>query len=140
MEVRPTASTEDLALVRQPSVLIVDRCEETREVLTTALERRGLRTLATGRVDRGLELARLHRPDLIVLDLELEGPAPDQSCARFARQSSEAGTPLVLLGSCRRLADVSVGEFVVKPYHYGPLIRRIEEMLSAAGRMPARCA
>ena len=125
---------------RQPSVLIVDRSEETREVLTTALGRRGLRTLATGRVRRGRQLARLHRPDLIVLDLELAGPAPEQSWARFAQESSEAGTPLVLLGSCRRLAEVSVGEFVVKPYHYGPLIRRIEEMLSAAGRMPARCA
>lgn len=125
---------------RQPNVLIVDRSEETREVLTTALERRGLRTVATGRADRGLEMARLHRPDLIVLDLDLEEPGPEQACAQFARQSSESRASLVLLGSCRRLADTSVGEFVVKPYHYGPLIRRIEQMLSAAGRMPARCA
>jgi DNA-binding response OmpR family regulator len=121
-------------------VLIVDRSDETREVLTTALERRGLRTLATGRVRRGLQLARLHRPDLVLLDLELEGLGLEQTCARFARQSSKSRASLVLLGSCRRLADTSVGEFVLKPYHYGPLIRRIEEILSAAGRMPARCA
>ena len=127
-------------MARQPSVLIVDRSEETREVLSTVLQRRGLRTLATGRVDRGLDLARLHRPDLIVLDLELDGPGPHPTCVRFARQSSQASTPMVLLGSCPRLADASGGEFVRKPYHYGSLIRRIEEILGAAGRMPARCA
>jgi DNA-binding response OmpR family regulator len=120
--------------------LIVDRSAETRDVLTTALQRRGLRTLATGRADRGLELARLHRPDLIVLDLGLDGPGPQPASLRFARQSSQDCTALLLLGSCRRDADTLVGEFVAKPYHYGPLIRRIEETLSAAGRNLARSA
>ena len=59
----------------QPSVLIVDRSEETREVLQTVLERRGVRTLAAGRTAAGLDLARRHQPDLIVLDLELDDVA-----------------------------------------------------------------
>ena len=64
---------EGLALDSRQSVLIIDASEETREVLQTALERRGLRILAADRARRGLELARRHHPDLIVLDLEIEG-------------------------------------------------------------------
>jgi len=53
-------------------VLIVDPSPETREVLQVALQRRGLHTLATARVRRGMELARRHQPDLIVLDLDIQ--------------------------------------------------------------------
>ena len=126
----------------QRSVLIVDRSEETREVLQTVLERRGMRTLTADRSEAGLELARQHQPDLIVLDLELEN-APD--CLPMGQQTVDAPPApqpqyqpcLVFLGSLRgwrsRLPE---GEFVSKPYHYGPLIRKIEELLEHAGVGP----
>ena len=128
----------------QRSVLIVDQSEETREVLQTALERRGVRTLATGRAEKGLELARRHQPDLVVLDLEIDDmPAdgfsgcgagvPPADC-RAGETPSPQTAPyeprLILLGSLRRQGNnLPGGEFVAKPYHYGLLIRRIEELL-----------
>ena len=111
------------------SVLIVDSCSETREVLQTALERRGVRILSAQRAQRGLELARQHHPDLIVLDLEVDNSADEELSAPFAEQSRSDSAPLVLLGVARRGKQPSGGEFVAKPYHYGPLIRRIEELL-----------
>lgn len=126
----------------QQSVLIVDCSEETREVLQTALERRGLRTFAACEARQGIALARKHHPDLIVLDLELDNSAPDTLSAPFAEQSRSDGAPLVLLGSVRRQNPPNPqkpppeGEFFAKPYHYGPLIRRIEELLEA-GRVVA---
>jgi len=124
-------------LLPQRSVLIVDRSEENREVLRTALERRGRRILAAGRARRGLELARRHRPDVIVLDLELEAASREEVYAPFARQSREHGTALVMLGRLRRdEGDPGGGEFVAKPYHYGPLIRRIEELLEPLSCLP----
>jgi len=131
---------EGMALASPPSVLIVDQSEETREVLKTALERRGMRILVASRARQGLELARFHRPDLIVLDLESQGPSPEDTYARFEQEVSERPTHLILLGSCR-LPDRSLGpEFVRKPYHYGPLVRRIEELLGAVEPALARCA
>ena len=124
----------------QRSVLIVDPSEETREVLQTALERRGVRIFSACRAKQGLELARNHHPDLIVLDLELDfdgeqigqadGSSPENRCNPFLDQSRADQTPLVMLGTVRRGTDaLPEGEFVAKPYHYGPLIRRIEELL-----------
>jgi len=116
----------------QRSVLIVDQSEETREVLQTALERRGVRTLATGRAEKGLELARQHQPDLVVLDLEIDDMPADGFPLGGVKQTP--ATPyeprLILLGSLRRQGSrLPGGEFVAKPYHYGLLIRRIEELL-----------
>ncbi len=124
---------------RPPSVLIVDRSDDTREVLETALRRRGLQTLAAGQARAALELARRHRPDLIVLDLELDDSGPDALPAHFAEQSRHHHTPLVMLGSLRRACPAAAqGEFVPKPYRYGPLIRRIEQLLGTAPQVAAR--
>jgi len=137
-------------LKSQPSVLIVDSSEETCEVLRTALERRGVRILAAHRARQGLELARTHHPDLIVLDLEIDGVGADEAdragmvpagappdvSAPFAEQSRADRAGLVLLGSVRRPGGA---EFVAKPYHYGPLIRRIEELLDSGSRGPRPC-
>ena len=132
---------EGTQLDSRRSVLIVDRLEETREVLQTALERRGMRTFTASRAAWGLELARRHHPDLIVLDLELDDSGPADLCAPFAERSRMDRTPLVILGSIRRGGvDLPDGEFVPKPYHYGPLISKIEELLNATPPTPARGA
>jgi DNA-binding response OmpR family regulator len=110
------------------NVLIVDRSEETRRVLRTALECHGARVLEADGAGSGLELARRHHPDLIILDLEVD-PAPDASWPEaFAQHSRDDAASLIVLGTVRR---TGCGEFVSKPYHYGPLIRRIEELLAA---------
>jgi DNA-binding response OmpR family regulator len=112
------------------TVLIVDRSEETQEVLRTVLERRGLRIYSASRAGRGLELARRHHPDLIVLDLEVEDIQPEEISASFARQAGEGETALVMLGSIRRSgSELPGGQIIAKPYHYGPLIRKIEAVL-----------
>ena len=117
----------------QRSVLIVDRSEESREVLQTALERRGVRIFATDRPQRGLEWTREHQPDLIVLDIEAENAGPDDFVAPLLEEARTTSTRLVLLGSVRRETSRSTSdEFVAKPYHYAPLIRKIEALLSEA--------
>ena len=125
----PATFTEDISVESGCQVLIVDAVDETRDVLRTALERCGRRTLTASGAAEGLEMAQTHRPELIVLDLEIDGESPDELAARFAQQSPPDQTSLVLLGSIRRPAIE--GEYVAKPYHYAPLIRKIEEILSA---------
>ena len=117
-----------------PTVLIVDRSEETREVLETALEKRGIRTLAASRAQHGAEMARVKQPDLVVLDLELDPSEPDVLYSRFQRDSEGEERPMVLLGTMSKPPSNPSSEIVAKPYHYRPLIRRIEEILGTIGR------
>jgi CheY-like chemotaxis protein len=119
---------------QQPSVLIVDPCEESREILRTALEHKGLRIHATGVREQGAALARTHQPSLIVLDLEVARDASESLCGPNSGPSAASPPSIVVLGTCRRTRRrLPSGEFVSKPYHYGPLIRRIEELLGTAG-------
>lgn len=121
------------------SVLVVDQVEETGEVLRTALAGR-VRVLSAGKAREGLEMAREHRPDLIVLDLELaRGSSTTED---FRAETASGDAPLVLLGSARRSLPGSPQEFMAKPYHYGNLVRKIEELLEeggaqARGKVPA---
>jgi DNA-binding NtrC family response regulator len=128
-------------LVPRRSVLIVDSSEETREVLRVALERRGLTTFSASRADQGLALVREHKPDCIVLDVEIEressGLSPEVVAGGFAEESGPNASSFVLLGSAqlahaRRRSRLPAGQFVSKPYHYAPLIRKIEALLADA--------
>ncbi len=119
-------------------MLVVDSLEETREVLRTALERQGVQILAAAEAEQGLALARRRHPDLIVLDLECD-QGKTAACGDLTALAEE--TPVVLLGSARRAAgSVPGGHFVSKPYHYAPLIRKIEELLEEARQPATRAA
>jgi DNA-binding response OmpR family regulator len=112
-------------------VLIVDAADESRDVLQTALERRGVKTLATSQARQGLAMALEHHPELIVLDLEVDSGSPDDIATEFAQQTSTDQASLVLLGTVGRRQSIPRGESVSKPYHYAPLIRKIEAILAA---------
>lgn len=123
------------------SVLVVDASEETREVLRTALAPTGTKVLEATGAEQGLHLARKHQPDVIVLDLEIDRAASEPIASGFSAQSARHQTPLVLLGNARRLRQTfPAGQFVAKPYHYAPLIRKIEELLCEAPQPRRRSA
>lgn len=117
------------------SVLIVDRSAESREVLRTALERRGMTVFEAADAADGQRLARQHHLDLIVLDLEAADPQTaiaGESAPGTLAGGDRAPTPMVLLGMARRGATLPperAGQFIAKPYHYRPLILKIEQML-----------
>jgi CheY-like chemotaxis protein len=113
-----------------PSVLIVDSSAENREVLRTVLARRGLRIFEANEPERGLELAREHHPDVIVLDVESQGAASIED--QFGAEASEQHSSLVILGQARRAVAEPTARFVAKPYHFAPLVHTIELLAAKA--------
>ena len=115
---------------RPRRVLIVDRSDDSRAVLRTALERRGVEILEATQAKQGVELARRHQPGVIVVDVESTGADDAELRGELRNGSPSFPTPLVLLGSTSRRSAPAIGESCVsKPFHYAPLIRRIEELL-----------
>lgn len=121
---------------RSASVLIVDRSEESRDVLRTILENRGVNILEAKQGAEGLELLRDQHPSVVVLDLEVDDVDSAGLRGAFEDESRRNQTSLVMLGRVNRAnrsdddgnspADRHIIE---KPYHYGPLIRTIELLL-----------
>lgn len=115
-----------------PRVLIVDESDETQEVLRELLDRHGALAVEARRAEHAAELARQHRPDLIVFDAESDHSDSHEATRQLVEAASTSETPVIVLGSVRRFGGIVVGgQFVAKPYHYGHLIRRIEDMLAA---------
>ncbi len=112
------------------SVLIVERSGEIREVLRAALQRRGWQIYEASRADLGLELARRHQPDLVVLDLDEQPAGAEALSGEFSRSKSAEPTPVILIGTVRSTRAIP-GAFIAKPYHYQPLISKIEQLLQA---------
>jgi len=119
-------------------VLIVDRLPETREVLRTVLECRGWHIIEAYAPNQGAEMVRTYHPDLIVLDLETDAVGNSHDCDPVVEASQQYATPLVMLGNVRRGAPLEgSGSVLRKPYHYAPLIRKIEELLACSRRSAA---
>lgn len=118
-----------------PDVLIVDQSHDNREVLRTVLQRHGYRTLEAERKADGLRLVRECQPQVLVLDAETIDAASPSACADFNNEATAGNASILLLGKTSTSRKAMPGANVIaKPYHYGPLIRRIEELLVRAER------
>ncbi|MEX2173606.1 MAG: response regulator [Pirellulaceae bacterium] len=116
-----------------PCVLIVEPSAEEREVLRTSLERRGMRIWEAAEAKAGLELARLHEPDVIVLDLETQHAEDEQVQFEYGSQAvADARPALIILGRACRTIALPKDQVIAKPYHYGPLIHKIEQLAAKA--------
>jgi two-component system alkaline phosphatase synthesis response regulator PhoP len=112
-------------------VLIVDHSEDSREVLRTALERRGVRTLEATEARQGMELARQFHPQVIVLDVDADAADDEHIRRQYCAESHAHDAYLVLLGRSVDYERALPRDRVVpKPYHYAPLIRTIEALLA----------
>ncbi len=120
-----------------PSVLIVDPSADNREVLRTALTRRGLRTIEADAPEQGLVLARIHRPDVIVLDADATAADDSHTNEQFAAEASDDRSQLIVLGKIPRhpalaASQLAAGHLVSKPYHFAPLVHTIERLAAKA--------
>ena len=115
------------------SVLIVDSSEDSRQVLRTVLERRGMEIFEASGAEQGLALAGRHQPNVVVLDLEVKDVDSETIFRQFNSKSGGDHTSLVVLGEVRLCGSAARNsEFISKPYHYGPLVRKIEQLVKQA--------
>lgn len=110
--------------------MIVDPSDESREVLRTVLERRGVSILEARRGAEGLKILQNQHPDVTVVDLEADQDGSGSLVIAYHNASASEETSLVMLGRVSAAPTSRDGSQVIsKPYHYGPLIRTIEQLL-----------
>ncbi len=133
----PDLAPDHTPLRHAKRVLIVDRSDDSRDVIRTILERRGVEIYEALSARAGLEIVRQQRPDVIVLDLETDAADDVQVQAAYDDELATNKAEMVILGNLRRDQFHADRHLVRKPYHYGALIEKIEQLVSPG--TAARC-
>ena len=127
------------------TILVVEDEASIQRVVRTYLENAGFQVLSSDDGARALALAESHRPDLVVLDLNLPGMDGMEVAARL-RQKSDV---YILMLTARteevdRVAGLKIGadDYLTKPFSPRELVARVEAILrrqrASDGRAGAR--
>src|SRR5437016_4709673 len=120
------------ARVDMTKLLLVEDDQTLLDTLTFNLTREGYDVIRTGDGITALDLAREHKPDLIVLDVMLPGLDGLTVCRTLRH---ETNVPIVLLtarsGEVDRIVGLDSGadDYIVKPFSLGELMARLRACL-----------
>src|SRR6266511_2446995 len=127
----------------RPRALVVDDEPPLVRLVTRYLERDGFEVASAADGERAVELARDHRPDVIVLDLMLPGIDGIEACRRIRLFSDAYSVMLPARAEeIDKLLGLSIGadDYLTKPFSPRELVARIRAMLRrprATAPMPA---
>lgn len=131
------------------TILVVDDDARVVRLVTQVLRAVGFRVLDAARGDTALEMVAVEQPDLVLLDIMLEGSPDGYAVCRRLREFSDV--PVIMLTAKARDADVIEGfdagadDYLTKPFNSKELIARVRAVLKRAGRKsgsvsaPGRC-
>src|SRR5262249_15664539 len=133
-----------IAAVVSPEILIIEDDAEIRRFLRTTLSAEHYRLQEATTATDALQLAGVHRPDVILLDLGL----PDADGVDVFREVRKwnRNLPIVILSvrSDERdkitALDAGADDYVNKPFAVGELLARIRAALRRAGVAPEQSA
>lgn len=118
--------------MNKQTILVVEDEASIQRVVRTYLESAGFQVLSSEDGAEALDVAERHRPDLIVLDLNLPGMDGMEVAARL-RQKSDV---YILMLTARteevdRVAGLQIGadDYLTKPFSPRELVARVEAIL-----------
>jgi len=136
----PDPGTPDTA---SKLILIVEDNELNMKLLCDVLESQGYRIVATGSGLSAVELAVQHRPDLILMDIQL----PDVSGLDATRQLKEraetrsipiiAVTAFAMSGDERTILAGGCDGYISKPIRLREFLATVARMVGGTGPAPA---
>ena len=129
------------------TVLYVEDNLSNLQLVDRVLSRRGdVELISAMRPMLGLDLAREHRPDLVLLDLHLPDVPGEEVLRRLLADPRTADIPVVVLsadarpGLIKRLLDAGARRFLTKPLDVAELLGLLDEVAGErqrSGQAPA---
>ena len=120
-------------------ILVIEDERDIQKVLDYNLHAAGYEVLTAGKGQDGLQVARAHRPDLIILDLMLPDLSGTEVCKILKAEAGTKAIPVLMLTARGEEVDRVVGfelgadDFVVKPFSVRELTLRIQAILRRTG-------
>jgi signal transduction histidine kinase/ActR/RegA family two-component response regulator len=135
---------DDAGAAAQGTVLSIEDNVANVRLLERIVGRRpGLRLLSAMQGNRGVELARDHRPGLILLDLHLPDMHGGEVLARLQADPVTREIPVVILsadatpGQITQLLDEGARAYLTKPVDVTEVLGLIDEVFDGQRRLPA---
>ena len=122
-----------------PTVLIVENNEASRDTLARSLELHQYSVILAADALEGISIARAAKPDLILMDLQLQGVDGWEATARLKMDKETEHIPIIALSANampndRHQALAAGGDdFDTKPVQFERLIEKIERLLVKMG-------
>ncbi|RMF78863.1 MAG: response regulator [Chloroflexi bacterium] len=118
-----------------PLILIVDDDALQREVLQVTLEMNGYKTLTTNNGTSALQYAEKHLPDLILLDVRMNGLDGYEVCYRLRENRHTHRIPIIIISGLERDEDQRIAieaganDFLSKPFNRMIMLNRIHTLI-----------
>jgi DNA-binding response OmpR family regulator len=122
-------------------VLVADDEDDIRALVALAVRKAGctvIGSVADGAI--ALDIARIERPDLAVLDVSMPGATGLEVCAALRADAATAGIRILLLSAGASLEDVAAGlaagadAYLAKPFQVSGLVHQVRALTA---RQPA---
>lgn len=121
-------------------ILVIDDSRTSAFMAQSVFQRRGAQVLMAMDGHTGIQMARTHHPDIILLDYVLPDMKGDEVCRILKQDALTAPIPILVvtvygkeeaLQACR---DAGAEDILLKPYSNEVLISRVSDLL----RLPSR--
>jgi DNA-binding response OmpR family regulator len=116
-------------------ILIAEDERDIRELIIFTLEFGGFQVLSATNGEEAVELARQHRPDLIILDVRMPKMTGYEACRLLKSQEETRSIPVVFLSAKGQEAEIRQGmeagadAYILKPFAPDELIRQVRAIL-----------
>jgi two-component system, cell cycle response regulator DivK len=117
------------------TILVVEDNPANLKLATTVLEHAGYQVLHAGTAADGIALARRHRPDLILMDIQLPGMDGLTATSVLKTDAETRAIPIVALtafamvGDEARILAAGCDGYIAKPFDYKVFLSRVESIL-----------
>ncbi len=120
------------------TILLVDDSREIRELLSATLKFDSHTILQAGSGDDAVRIAQEHRPDVVIMDIEMPGDIDGAEATRRIKghDGTRNATVIVVSGTPRKekyeeCLNAGASRCLVKPFSPLELIQTVEHALSA---------
>ncbi len=118
-----------------PRLLIVDDDIDLLTVVKSLLHKRGFKVSVYSDWDSAWEAIKTFDPQLILLDVFLNGVDGLEICKRLKSSTYTRHIPIIVFSSYPRVAETAISEFgaddfIAKPFEVNDLVKKIHKVLS----------